>query len=123
VWAPALTREAILDAIRARHTYGVTAARIALEVRVNGHLMGDKIAAPDGRPVEVKVRAQCPGDIDRIEICRNNQFVYTQQPSGRKADITFVDTAPVKGFSYYYVRVMQKDQEIAWSSPVWLNAN
>ncbi len=122
VWAPALTREAILDAIRARHTYGTTAARIALEVRVNGHLMGDKITAPDGRPVEVKVRAQCPGDIDRIEVCRNNKFVYTQQPSGRNADFTFVDTAPIKGSSYYYVRVMQKDEEIAWSSPVWLNA-
>jgi hypothetical protein len=122
VWAPAQTREAILDAIRARHTYGTTAARIALEVRVNGRLMGDKIAAVEGKPVEVVVRADCPGDIDRVEVCRNNQFVYTQRPQGRKADFTFVDTAPVKGTSYYYVRVMQKDEEIAWSSPVWLNA-
>jgi hypothetical protein len=24
-----------------------------------------------------------------------------------------VDTAPVKGFSYYYVRVVQKDEEMA----------
>ncbi len=122
VWASALTRESILDAIRARHTYGTTAARIALEVRVNGHLMGDKITAPDGVAVEVIVKAQCPGDIDRIEICRNNKFIYTQTPASRGADIRFVDTAPIRGFSYYYVRVMQKDEEIAWSSPVWLNA-
>jgi hypothetical protein len=31
-----------------------------------------------------------------------------------------VDTAPLAGKSYYYVRVVQKDEEMAWSSPVWL---
>lgn len=122
VYAPSMTREAILDAIRARHTYGTTAARIFMEVRVNGHLMGDKLPASDGKPVEVKVRVQAPGDIDRIEVCRNNQFIYTKKPEGRSADFVFQDTAPVKGFSYYYVRVMQKDEEIAWSSPVWFGA-
>jgi len=120
VYAPEATREAILDAIRARHTYGTTAARIELEMRVNGRLMGEKLPASDGQPVEVKVSARCPGEIDRIEVCRNNQFLYAQKPEGRKADFKFVDTAPVKGFSYYYVRVVQKDEEMAWSSPVWL---
>jgi len=115
-----MAREAILDAIRARHTYGTTAARIFLEVRVKGHLMGDKLPASDGKPVEVKVSARCPGDIDRIEVCRNNQFVYTKNPEGRNAEFQFVDTAPVKGFSYYYVRLVQKDAEMAWSSPVWV---
>jgi hypothetical protein len=28
----------------------------------------------------------------------------------------------VRGFSYYYVRVVQKDAEMAWSSPVWLGS-
>lgn len=122
VYARDLSREAILDAIRARHTYGTTAARILLEVRVNGHLMGDKIPPANGKPVEVKIRVRCPGDIDRIEVCRNNKFVYTKQPETRRTDLTFVDTAPIDGYSYYYVRVMQKDKEIAWSSPVWLGA-
>jgi hypothetical protein len=61
VYAPELTREAILDAIRARHTYGTTAARIFLDMRVNGHLMGDKIPATEGKPVEVKVSVQAWG--------------------------------------------------------------
>jgi hypothetical protein len=122
VYAQDASREAILDAIRARHTYGTTAARIFLEMRVNGHLMGDKIPAAAGQPVEVKVGVRCPGDIGRIEICRNNQYIYTKQPEGRTADFTFVDTTPLDGYSYYYVRVTQKDQEIAWSSPVWLGA-
>ena len=122
VYSPDTSREAILDAIRARHTYGTTAARIFLEVRVNGALMGEKIAASGGKPVEVKIRARCPSEIDRIEVCRNGKFVYAQQPGGRNADLTYVDTDPIAGYSYYYVRVVQKDEEIAWSSPVFLGA-
>ena len=122
VYAPEPTREAILDAIRQRHTYGTTAARVFLEVRVNGRLMGEKLPASDGKPVEVKVSARCPGDIDRIEICRNNQFVYTHKPDGRNSEFAFVDTAPVRGYGFYYVRVIQKDGEMAWSSPVWMGA-
>jgi len=122
VFAPELTREAVLQALRDRHCFGTTAARMFLDVRVNEHLMGEKIAsAPDG-PVTVKIVARCPGDIDRIEVCRNNEFVYTNQPDGRKAELSFVDMAPSDGRSYYYVRVIQKDEEIAWSSPVWFGA-
>ena len=119
VWAPELSRKAILDAIRARHCYGTTAAKMILDVRVAGHLMGEKLAAPAPETVEVQITARCPGEIDRIEVCRNNQFIYTKQLEGREATLTFRDTKPLDGRSYYYVRVIQKDEEIAWTSPVW----
>jgi hypothetical protein len=122
VYAPELTREAILDAIRARHCYGTTAAKIFLDVRVDGHLMGEKVATPAGGSVNVEIRVRCPADMDRIEVCRNNQFIYSNQPDGREANLTFVDREPLPGRSYYYVRVIQKDEEIAWSSPVWFGA-
>ncbi len=122
VFAPELTHEAILDAIRARHCYGTTAAKIFLDVRVDGHLMGEKITEPAGDAVKIKVTARCPADIDRIEICRSNRFIYSTNPKGKKADFTMVDEKPLPGRSYYYVRVLQKDEEIAWSSPVWFGA-
>jgi len=122
VYAPELTREAILDAIRARRCYGTTAAKIVLDVRVDGHLMGEKVASPAGPSVNVDIRARCPADIDRIEVCRNNRFIYTNRPKGSVADLTFVDREPLDGRSYYYVRIIQKDEEIAWSSPVWFGA-
>ena len=122
VYAPELTREAILDALRARHCYGTSAAKIVLDVRVNGHLMGEKIAAPAGESVEVKIHVACPAEIDRVEVCRNNQFIYTKQPDGNEVDLTFVDRNPLPKRSYYYVRVIQKDEELAWSSPVWFGA-
>jgi len=120
VYAPELSRRAILDAIRARHTYGTTAAKMFLDVRVNGHLMGEKGASPDGKPVRIEMSADCPDEIDRIEVCRNNTFIYAPQIEGKTCDITYLDNDPPDGPSYYYVRVIQKDGEIAWSSPVWL---
>lgn len=122
VFAPELTREAILDAIRARRCYGTTAAKIFLDVRVNGHLMGEKLKEPAAGPVEVKIEASCPADIKRIEVCRNNRFVYTVSPTGREADLSYVDMEPPDSRTYYYVRLIQKDGEIAWTSPVWFGA-
>jgi len=123
VYAPELTREAILDALRARHCFGTTAAKIQLDVRVNGHLMGEKIPEPATGPVTVTIRVRCPQPIDRVEVCRSNQFIHRVQPAGKSAEITFVDRKPLPGTSYYYVRVIQTDQEIAWSSPVWFDAH
>jgi hypothetical protein len=63
--------------------------------------------------------------IKSIEVCRNNEFVYTHQPkdaTAKTADVVFTDRAPLGGRSYYYVRVIQTDDEIAWSSPVWFGA-
>jgi hypothetical protein len=122
VYAPELTREAVLDAIRARHCFGTTAAKIFLDVRVDGHLMGETVATPAPKTVKVEIRARCPAEIDRIEVCRNNQFIYTNTPDGTQADVAFVDRDPLEGRSYYYVRLIQKDEEIAWASPVWFGA-
>ncbi len=122
VYAKDLTREAILDALRKRRCFGTSAARIFLDVRVNGHLMGEKVAAAPGKTVEVKVATRCPMPIARIDICRNNQFIYTKNPKAKTAEFTFTDRDPVAGRSYYYVRIIQEDEEIAWSSPVWLGA-
>lgn len=123
VYAPELTRQAILDALRERHCYGTSAAKIVLDVRVNGHLMGEKVEDPAGDAVEVKIRVACPAEIDRVEVCRNNQFIYTKQADGTEMDLSFVDRNPLPGRSYYYVRVVQKDEELAWSSPVWFGAS
>ncbi len=122
VYAPELTREAILDGMRARHCFGTTAARVFLDVRVNGHPMGEKIPGPDGKPVRVSIVAECPADIERVEVCRNNEFVYLLAPEARTVNTVFEDTAPLTGPSYYYVRIIQTDGEITWSSPVWLES-
>lgn len=119
IYAPELTRDAILDACRARHTYGTSGAKTFLDVRVNGHLMGEKQPAQSG-PVQVSARVIAPSEIERVDVCRNNVFVYTRPGNGRETSFTYEDSKPLTATAYYYVRVVQKDGELAWSSPVWL---
>jgi hypothetical protein len=80
------------------------------------------VSKPAPTNVEVAIRCRCPAEIARVEVCRNNQFIDTNEPNGREAQLTLVDREPLAGRSYYYVRVIQKDEEIAWRSPVWFGA-
>jgi len=111
-------REALLDAMRRRHTYAAT-DNIILDVRIGEHLMGDAFSTAD-QPV-LKVMAQATGPISRIEVIKNNTFVYTAQPAGDSARFEFRDDKIQRGESYYYVRLMQRDGQLAWSSPIWVN--
>lgn len=119
VWAKDLTREAILDALRARRCYGTTAAKIVLDVRVNGHMMGENVASTPEGPVDVAIRVMAPREIREVALCRNGEFIRKVAPDGKSARLTLTDEEPLCKTSYYYVRVILDDDEIAWCSPVW----
>jgi len=70
--------------------------------------------------VEIEARARAA--IERIEICRNNAFTWTASPKAKEARLAFTEEEPLAGRSYYDVRLIQEDGEIAWSSPVWFGA-
>jgi len=120
VYAEEFTRQAILDALRKRRAYGTTGAKIFLDVRVNGLFMGEVGDPPGKKPVKVEVKVDCPGPIRVVEILRDNQVVFNAQGKDQSMQVAYVDDPPPKGPAYYYVRVIQKDEEMAWSSPIWL---
>ena len=82
--------------------------------------MGEEITLRRDEPITVTAKAIGANDIDRIELCRSNEFIYTRPGKGRDAAFTFTDLKPLDGTSYYYVRVQQADGELAWTSPVWV---
>ena len=111
------TREAILNAIRARHAYAAT-DNIILDVRSGDHIQGDIFTA-EGRPkIEVRVEGTAP--VDKIEIVKNNKFVFSDHPKKASVRLTYEDSSAAPGESYYYVRVQQADGQMAWSSPMWI---
>ena len=106
--------------MRKRHSYAAT-DNIVLDVRMGAHLMGDEVRAAQPA-LDVVVLGTAP--LDRVEVFRNGSVVHTQRPAGEAAEARFhwQDPAPVKGEreSYYYVRVIQKNGEMAWGSPFWV---
>lgn len=122
VWAEELTREALWDALWNRRCYATTGARIFLEFTLAGQPMGCVVEAAEvERPVELGVRVAGTAPVERVEILRDGQVIYTR--SGNAWDVAFelCDAAP-PGPHYWYVRVWQADGEMAWSSPIWLRA-
>lgn len=118
--APDGTRKGILDAMRARHSYGAT-DNIVLDYRLvtqsgKEYLQGDIVPTPGPFKLTMHVIGTQP--IRQVDIVCNNKFVFTQQPMQRELNLTFTNTE--QGERYYYVRVMQVDDQMAWSSPIWV---
>lgn len=84
VWADALTRSSIWEAIQKRRTYALTGDRIQLEFSLNGHLMGD--ICPPMREREVDVKIVAGTTIDYIELLHNNQVIHRECPQHQPED-------------------------------------
>jgi hypothetical protein len=84
VHADTLTRESIMEAIKARRTYGVSADRIELDFRLNGHWMGESLPPAGIRDIFVNVKGK--GAVDRVEVLRNNKIIYRDHPVDRETD-------------------------------------
>jgi len=124
VWTKKLDRENLWEALWERRCYATTGERIILAFWINGVFMGSEIEGyPSQRHLTVKVVGTAP--IRAVEIVRNNVTIYRHKGSGIFEEVEFVDQEdgeqlPFFPHLYYYVRVIQADGEMAWSSPIWL---
>ena len=73
VLARELTREGVWEALKARRCYGTTGQRIILDVRGDGHLMGEEyeIEAPT-----ISVEAAATADIEEVLVMRGLDRLY-----------------------------------------------
>jgi hypothetical protein len=110
-------RESILDGMKKRHVYGAT-DNIICDVGSGKHMMGDEFrtsAAP-----ELRVHVIGTNDLAKVEVLKDSRAVAALECSGRECKQDWRDPAPSEGTHYYYVRVQQKNGELAWTSPIWV---
>lgn len=111
-----LNRNNLIEALRSRHTYATTGPRIILDFSVSGIKMGSKKSIK-GLPV-VHGEVHACGEIKCIDIIRDGKIIHSIP--GKTTDIKFTWKDKHPGPCWYYFRVIQKDGERAWSSPVWV---
>jgi len=126
VWAHDLTRKSLFEAFSQRRCYGTTGARIILDFRLNGHMMGEVLTLKNNRNRKISVLAAGTAPVEKIEVLRNNHIVYLHVGSGTVERFEWEDESGGKplpfGGEFYYIRVTQMDGEMAWSSPIWLSS-
>jgi hypothetical protein len=124
VMAPALERQTLWDAMRARRTYGTTGARMILFFTVNGEPMGRELKT-DGRGcLDIRLKAAGTAPFTEARVFRFDGWRWCtaalrKQP-GRVVELRFQDRPP-RAWAVYYARVIQSDGETGWTSPIWVD--
>jgi len=119
VWATALTRSAIFDALWRRRVFATTNVRVLLRFEVNGHPMGSEIRA--GGPRTIRVTAASEAPFSRVDLVRNGATLASVRPNAQTVNWQ-VEDAGQETVDWYYARLTRQDGQLAWSSPVWVEA-
>ncbi len=122
IYTPSMQRADIVESMRSRHAYGATDNIIvdfeAVDSQGHTYMMGDAFSATSAPRLNVKVFGT--STLQRVAIIKDGKFVFSTSPRSKNAEFTYVDNSPAAGESWYYVRVIQMDRNLAWSSPIWV---
>src|SRR5262245_32798957 len=74
---------------------------------------------PGAGAPRLQVKVVGTDDLSKVEVLRDSAVVAELPAKGRECVADWTDPAPAVGVHYYYIRVQQKDRELAWTSPLW----
>lgn len=120
VYAPELTRNEIFKALKAKRVYATSGERILLDVRLNGHFMGEEFELKEeSRKLKILCTGTAP--VVEVDIFRNGRSIKQWAMNRESFELDWEDIEPLfQKESYYYVRILQSDGAQAWSSPIWV---
>ena len=120
--APKLERRALWEALRDRRCYATSGVKILLDYRLNDAPLGSEITVPTPTTPR-RIHAEVIGttDLKRLDLIRNGKLFASSEPKGIQATFEGYDDSALEGRTYYYLRVIQQDGQMAWASPVWVD--
>jgi hypothetical protein len=134
--APHHTREALAEALYQRSCYATTGERMIVGLYLAGVPMGKEISTADkpGLAINRHLSGYVAGTtkLRTVEIIRNGKVLQTFESDNYFLEFTYDDMTPLEKtviptkdkkppFVYYYLRVLQEDGHMAWSSPIWVD--
>ncbi len=121
VYAGELTRESVWKALKKRSVYATSGARMILGFHINAHSMGEIIYVENELETRDIAGTVIGTDVIReMTIVKNGSILHSIAGQGVEATIHYRDDTPVGAGDYYYLRIIQEDGEMAWSSPIWV---
>jgi len=112
VYARGLTREALWEAFWARRTYATTGERIILDVRVDGHVMGEEIEVEGAPEISVKVHGTKP--LHAVEVMRGRDLVYRHPFAEPRGD-------RLLKVEWMGARVRSRPKRVTWDGGLEIN--
>jgi len=118
-----LTRAAVREALLARRVYATSGPRILLRVALDGTRMGGVLRSENGKeePHELAFRVVGTAPLERVDVIQSGAVIDQIRGDGsRELSVARPLTGLGPG-AYVYVRVLQEDGGLAWSSPVFVD--
>lgn len=136
IMAAEQSKASIAEALYNRSCYATTGERMIVGFQIAGNIMGSetsnaiKPGLQYNRHLDVHVAGTTK--LKKVDVIRNGKVLYTIEPKEYFVDFTFDDTTALDKvcidakdknppFVYYYIRAMQEDGHMAWSSPIWID--
>lgn len=123
-----LSRPALLESLRRRHTFATNGIRPFLEVHLNETPMGGQLQAPLNRdeddersPLRLHIRYEATSPVERIDLIRSGRVARVAGEGAMSIDLarTIPGLAPGE---FHYVRIVEEGGGTAWSSPIFVDA-
>lgn len=126
IWVKQINRGHLLNAMKNRRVFATTGDQISMDVRLNGVLQGQSLSTDS--PPKLTFTLKAADNIKQVDILRNSQVIDVIEPtekshnlSGEFEDLEYQLEDEIL---YYYLRIIQQNGEIGWSSPIWVeNSN
>ncbi|GAA0079107.1 hypothetical protein UT300005_34860 [Clostridium sp. CTA-5] len=111
------SRESIYDALREKRVYASEDTDMTIDYTINDEVMGSSLGNVD--KLNFKINANDPTDkIKKVSIIANGG-VEVDSKTFNSNDVNWEFTLNPE-YSYYYVKVVEEDKDIAVTAPVWV---
>jgi hypothetical protein len=116
-----LSRAGVRSALRERRVYATNGPRILLRFALAGRPMGSSVAAAEvAEGAEAYIYALACEPIERVDLIRSGAIVGSLAGDGSDELAVTLQLEDLRPGEFVYVRVVQEDEGLAWSSPVYL---
>ncbi len=119
VLAPTLTRDHLLDALRARRVFATEDANLALALQSNATWMGGTLPAQSNLDFTVTASDPDPEPL-QLFLYDNGNLVRSQ--AFANSNVTWNVSVPGGTSHYYFARAQQADGDLAFTAPIWTDA-
>ena len=118
VLAEEQTRKSIFSALKNRHCYGTTGARIDLDFTIDNQPMGSVLEhAHETFSLQAEIKGTAP--LESIEIYERKKVIHTWRPP----EFSSLDSSPLLRVSWKGSRIRGRGRRVNWDGTITLSAD
>ena len=120
IFTAGLDRAHLLSALKRRHTFATNGIRPWLEVSIDGVAMGGTLVTTASPDPLLRIRYEATAPIESVELIRSSHRAKVELPPPPVQSLDLERRIPaLHAGEFHYVRIVQTDGGVAWSSPIF----